>query len=183
MDLSVLADDPFPALALVGGGLLSSFIALYGNREDSHLDELATYSGFLIGIVILVMAVSVALAETVTWFSLAMMILLAMTLFLKPMKDIPWAGVVGLIAGALAAYGASVFLPASLVSGENRWIALAVVFLIVGAIVHMIFHFVEDVLKITRMILDWRPIMVLVGLVAVVEGVALLAGSSLVSLL
>ncbi len=181
MDLSVLAEDPFPAIALVGGGLLSCFIAFYGKRDDSHLDELATYAGFIIGVVMAVMAVFVAIRETVGWFSLVMLILLAVTLFLKPMKEIPWAGIAGLIAGSFAAYGASIILPASLVTGENRWIALAVVFFVVGLIVHLFFHFVEDLLKITRMILDWRPIMVIVGIVALIEGVLLFSGSSLAS--
>ncbi len=179
VDLSVLVGDPIPAVTLVVGGILAAFAAVYGKHDDSYLDELATYVGFVLGIVMMVMAVLVAIAETVTWFSLVVMLLLAVTLFLKPLKDIPWAGIAGIIAGSLAAYGASVFLPLSIVSGENRWIALAVVFLIVGVIVHVIFGFLEDILKIARMILAWRPITLIVGVLALIQGVLMLLGSSL----
>src|SRR4030042_2000366 len=97
VDFAILASEPYPAIALVVGGLLSAFAAFYGKRDDSHLDELGTYFGFILGAIIGAMAVIVAIEETVNWFTLAMMILLAVTLFTKPIKDIPWAAGVGLL--------------------------------------------------------------------------------------
>ena len=173
VDLSALADDPFPAIALVVGGILAAFVAVYGKQDDSYLDEIATYVGFVLGVVMIIMAVFVAIEETISWVALAIMLLLAVTLFLKPLKDIPWAGIAGIIAGAAAAFGASVLLPASLVTGENRWIVLGVIFLVVGFIVHLLFHFIEDILKIARMVLAWRPVTLVVGVVALIQGVLL----------
>lgn len=182
VDLSLLADEPYPAIALIIGGLLSIFVAIYGRRDDSHLDELGTFFAFILGIVMGIMAFFVATEETVNWFTLAVIIILAVTLFLKPMKELPWAGVAGLIGGAAAAYGASLVLP-STVFGVEEWIILVVVFFIVGTIVHVLFHFVEDMLTIARMVLDWKPAMVIVGLLAIVEGVMLYLDSSLISFL
>ena len=85
-----------------------------------------------------------------------------------------------MIAGGAATYGAYLFLPAE-VFGVERWIVLVVIFLIVGTIVHVLFHFVEDVLTIARMVLDWKPVMVLVGLVSIAEGVMLYLDKSLIS--
>lgn len=180
VDLSVLAAEPYPALALVVGGLLSIFVAVYGRREDSHLDELGTFFAFVLGIAMGVMVFFAATEGSVSGFTLAVMIVLATTLFLKPMKEIPWAGVVGLVAGSAAAYGAYLFLP-EVVFGIERWIVLVVVFFVVGAIVHVLFHFLEDVLTIARMVLDWKPVMVLVGIVAIAEGVMLYIHGSLSS--
>jgi len=181
VDISVLADDPYPALALVLGGLLAVFVAAYGKRDDSHLDELGTYVGFIVGAVMFVMAFFVAMEKTVNWLTLTVMIFLAVTLFLKPLKEIPWTGVAGLVAGAAAVYAASLYLPAT-VFGVKEWIILVVIFFIVGGIVHFLFRFIGDLLKVASMVLDWRPVMVLVGLVAVVEGVLLFLNSSLLSL-
>jgi len=181
VDLSLLADEPYPAVALIVGGLLSIFVAFYGRRDASHLDELGTFFAFILGVVMGIMAFFVATEETVNWFTLAVIVILAVTLFLKPMKELPWAGVAGLIGGAAAAYGASLVLP-STVFGVEEWIILVVVFFIVGTIVHVLFHFMEDVLTIARMVLDWKPAMVLVGLVATAEGVMLYLDSSLISL-
>jgi len=180
VDLGILASEPYPALALIVGGILSILVALYGRRDDSRLDELGTFIAFILGIVMGVMAFFVATEETVTWFTLVVMIVVAVTLFLKPMKQLPWAGVAGMIAGGAATYGAYLFLPAE-VFGVERWIVLVVIFLIVGTIVHVLFHFVEDVLTIARMVLDWKPVMVLVGLVSIAEGVMLYLDKSLIS--
>ena len=181
VDLSVVADEPYPALALIVGGLLSIFVAIYGRRDDSYLDEVGTFFAFIIGIVMAVMAFFVATEETVGWFSLITIAVLAVTLFLKPMKELPWAGVAGFVAGAAAAFAASTILP-STVFDIDEWIILVVIFFIVGIIVHVLFHFMEDVLTIARMVLNWRPAMVVVGLIAVVEGILLYMDESIISL-
>jgi len=181
VDLSLLANEPYPAAALIVGGLLSLFVALYGRRDDSHIDELGTFFAFILGIFMGVMAFFAGLEGTLGWFSLTLLIVVAVTLFLKPLKKLPWAGIVGLGAGAVAVYFASRFLPDT-VFGLERWIVLVIVFFVVGGIVHFLFHFAEDVLTIARMVLDWRPVMVIVGLVAIIEGaLLLLADKSLIS--
>jgi hypothetical protein len=182
VDLSVIASEPYPSLALIVGGLLSIFVAAYGRRDDSHIDELGTFFAFILGIGLGIMAFFVALDGTLGSFSLLMMIVLAVTLFLKPLKTLPWAGLVGLAAGAVAVFLASPFVPDT-VFGVEKWIVLVVIFFVVGAIVHMLFHFVEDVWTIARMVLDWKPVMIVVGLVAVVEGVLLLMDKSIASLI
>ena len=182
VDISVLGSEPYPSVALVVGGILAIFVAAYGKRDDSHLDELGTFLAFIVGAFMLVMAVFVALDESLGWFSLVVIIVLAVTLFLRPMKEVPWAGLVGMAAGAVAVVLVNTFI-SDYVSGENKWIALVVVFLIVRAIVHVIFKFIEDMLKIARMVLDWAPISIIVGLLAIVEGVLVLMDRSIITLL
>lgn len=181
VSLSFLADEPVPALALVIGGLLSIAIALYGHRDDSHWDEVGTFFAFALGIGMLVMAYVVGTEHAVNWLTLMIIIVLALTLFLKPLREIPWAAVLGVIAGAVATYAASLFLP-DMVFGVDQWIVLVAVFLIVGAIVHGIFHFLEDALTVASMVLDWKPLMIVIGIVSLAEGILLLMDRSLLSL-
>lgn len=169
-------------MVLIVGGLLAIFVAAYGRRDDSHIDELGTFFAFILGAGMLAMAAIVAMEGSLGWFSLLVIILLAVTLFLKPMKEIPWAGIVGMIAGAVAVFFADSFLSET-VFGVDKWIVLVVIFIVVGAIVHMLFHFIEDVLTIARMVLDWGPVMILVGLVAIAEGVLILMDRSIITLL
>lgn len=180
VDLTLLADEPVPAMALIVGGLLSMAVAVYGHRDDSHWDEVGTFIGFIIGAAMFVVAFFVATEKTVGWFSLVLIVLLAATLFLKPMREIPWAGVIGVVVGAAAAIAASFLLP-STVFGVDEWIILVIIFLIVGAIVHTLLHFLEDVLTIATMVLDWKPTMIIIGLVAVAEGALLLMDRSVLS--
>lgn len=180
VDLSLLADDPIPAAALIVGGLLSIAVAIYGHRDDSYWDEVGTFFAFVLGATMIVMAVAVAMEETVNWLTLLIIVILALTLFLKPLRQIPWAGVLGAVVGGAAAVAASFVLP-STVFGIEEWIVLVIIFFVVGAIIHGLFHFLEDVLTIARMVLDWKPTMVIVGLVSTAEGVLILTGRSILS--
>jgi hypothetical protein len=182
VDLSFLAKEPLPAAALIIGGLLSIAVALYGHRDDSHWDEVGTLFGFILGAAMFVMAFVAGTEGAVNWLTLAVMVVLAFTLFLKPMREIPWAGVLGAILGAAAALAASFFLP-STVFGIDEWIVLLVIFFIVGAIVRGLLHFLEDVLTIATMVLDWKPTMVVVGIVALAEGALVLMDRSILSFL
>jgi hypothetical protein len=182
VDLSFLAKEPLPEAALVIGGLLSIAVALYGHRDDSHWDEVGTFFGFILGAAMFVMAFVAGTEGAVNWLTLAVMVVLAFTLFLKPMREIPWAGVLGAILGAAAALAASFFLP-STVFGIDEWIVLLVIFFIVGAIVRGLLHFLEDVLTIATMVLDWKPTMVVVGIVALAEGALVLMDRSILSFL
>ncbi|MGQ9588263.1 MAG: hypothetical protein ACUVT7_07785 [Thermoplasmata archaeon] len=182
VDLTVLAEDPYPALALITGGILSLFIAIYGRRDDSHLDEIGTLFAFILGIVMIVMAYFVGSEGSENWFTLVMIVVLAATLFLKPLKELPWSGLFGVIAGAVAAFVASLFLPSTMF-GIDEWIVLIAIFFIVAGIVHGLFHNLEDALTIATMVVGWKPVMILVGLVTIVEGALVLMDKSLLSLL
>lgn len=165
----------------MAGGLLALFLAVYGRRDDSYIDEIGTAAAFALGIFMLVMAAAIIMEEALGWFSIVLMLLLATCLFLKPMREIPWAGVFGLIAGAVATYFASTMIQDELF-GIEEWKILVAVFFVVGAIVHLMTHFIEDLLTISTMVLSWRLSMALVGLAAIAEGIFLiLLDESLVS--
>ena len=181
VDLGFLTAEPIPAITLIAGGVLSIAVAVYGHREDSYWDEVGTFFAFILGIAMLVMAFALWNEEAVGSFTLGVIIVLALTLFLKPLRQIPWGGVLGAVVGGVAALFASFFLP-SKVFGVDEWIILVIIFLVVGTIVHTIFHFLEDLLAIASMVLEWKPVMIVIGLVALVEGILLFAGSSIASL-
>lgn len=182
VDLSFLAADSYPELSLVIGGVLAVFVAIYGRRDDSYIDEVGTFFAFILGIFLVVMAIVVLMEEALGWFSVVVMLLLAACLFLKPLKQVPWAGVFGIVAGAVAAYLASTVIQGELF-GVEEWKVLVAVFFVVGAVVHLMTHFIEDVLTISTMVLSWKLSMVTVGALAIVEGILLFVeGHSIVGL-
>ena len=182
VDLSFLAADSYPELSLVIGGVLAVFVAIYGRRDDSYIDEVGTFFAFILGIFLVVMAIVVLMEEALGWFSVVVMLLLAACLFLKPLKQVPWAGVFGIVAGAVAAYLASTVIQGELF-GVEEWKVLVAVFFVVGAVVHLMTHFIEDVLTISTMVLSWKLSMVIVGALAIVEGILLFVeGRSIVGL-
>jgi hypothetical protein len=181
VDLSFLADDPIPSAALVVGGFLSMAIAVYGHRDDSYWDEVGTFFAFLLGGTMFVIAFVAGTENAVNWLTLLITVTLALTLFLKPMREIPWASVLGAVVGGAVA-GLSSFVLPSEIFGIDEWMILLAIFLLVGAITHFFFHFIEDLLAVARMVLDWKPTMIIVGLVSVAEGVLILTGRSILGL-
>ncbi len=173
VDISIIGGEPYPAVALIVGGAMAIFVAVYGRREDSFIDEIGTGLAFIIGIGVAIVCIAAFLEDSSEQFSLAVMGLLALCLFLRPFKGVPWSGVFGLVAGVAAAYGASVLLP-SVVLGVEEWKVLLVIFFVVGAIVHFLTRFLEDLMAISSTVANWSVSMVIIGLVAVAEGVVIL---------
>lgn len=183
VDLSTLASEPYPGVSLVVGGAIAILVAAYGRRDDSRLDEIGTAVAFTLGIAIAVVCVAVVMEETLGRFSVAIMALLALCLFLKPLKGIPWSSIFGLAAGTAAAFAASLLLPSE-VLGVEEWKVLLLVFLVIGGVVWLLTRFIESLLAISSTVVSWKVSIVIIGVVAVAEGAALLlSGSSLVSIL
>ena len=103
---------------------------------------------------------------------------------LKPIKDFPWAALLGLIAGGLSAGAVYFFfsLPSTIFGIDSIWIYLAI-FLIPAIIVYMIFKFIEDLLKIVGTILGSKPITFIVGFICIAQGILLLLGHNLFTIL
>ncbi len=158
-------------------------MAIYGRRDDSYVDELGTAMAFILGAFMLVMTVAVMLEGVLGWLSIVILLLLAVCLFLKPLKTIPWSGVFGTAAGAAAAYLVSTVVQGELL-GLEEWKVLVLVFFAVGTAVYLLSHFVGGLLALSTMVLSWRASVVIVGLLAVVEGaLLLLEDESLLSIL
>jgi hypothetical protein len=120
-------------------------------------------------------------------WSLEVWVLLIVTglgLTLKPISKIPFSALFGLVAG-LACVGLLYWffpLPATVLGFSSMWIYLAV-FLIPALIVFILFKFFEDLTKLFGMILGSWPVLAILGLLCIVEGILLLLGMNLLGLL
>ena len=183
VDISSLAAEPYPGTSLVVGGVIAILVAALGRREDSLMDEAGTVVAFVLGIVIAVVCAAVVIEGSLGRFSVAVLALLAMCLFMKPLRGIPWSVIFGLAAGTAAGYVASVLLQSE-VMGVEEWKIVLLVFFIVGGVVWLMTRIIEGLLSISSTVVSWRPSVIVIGIIAVAEGAALLIeGSSLASLL
>ncbi len=109
-----------------------------------------------------------------------LLIIAGLALFLKPLKDVPWAALLGLIVGSLCAGLVFLFypLPETIFGISSTWIYL-LVFFVPALIVYMVFKFIEDVLKLIAMILTFKPVTLALGLICIAQGVLLLLNTSL----
>jgi hypothetical protein len=154
-------------------------------KSVTILTKIISFFGFLVGILLIVTAgVAWSTQAQVDNYTIYLLIIAGLALFLRPIKDIPWAALLGLIVGGLAVGIVYFFfpLPETIVGISATWIYLAI-FLIPAVFVYMVFKFIEDLLKLIGMILSSKPVTFIVGLVCIVQGVLLLLNMNLFAIL
>jgi hypothetical protein len=155
-------------------------------KPASILAKIVSFFGFFVGILMIVTGVATLSIGTpqVDTYTGYLLIVAGLALFLRPIKDIPWAAVLGLIVGGLCAGLVYFFfpLPETVLGIASPWVYL-VIFLIPAVIVYMVFKFIEDLLKLVGMVLGSKPVTFIVGLVCIAQGVLLLLNMNLFAIL
>ena len=180
MDLTLLVDYT-PYILILGGIVASSWLleklarpAPVVGETVSWLVRVTSLFGFFVGIILLVTAAAVWSAEAWDTGTRYLLIVTGLALFLKPLKDIPWAALIGLVVGGLCAGSVYFFypLPETVNGISSTWIYLAI-FFIPALLVYVIFKFVEDVLRLIGMILASKPVSIILGLICIAQGILL----------
>lgn len=190
MNFGVLANY-VPHILIVGGVVAISWfieklvrpVPVVG-KPASILIKIVSFFGFFVGMLLIVTAgVTWSTQAQVDPYTLYLLIIAGLALFLRPIKDIPWAALLGLIIGGLAVGIVYFFfpLPETIFGIASTWIYLAI-FLIPAVIIYMVFKFIEDLLKLIGMILGSKPVTFILGLVCIAQGVLLLLNMDLFSI-
>ena len=192
MDFNILINNAQYILILGGLVATSWFIEKLVKpvpvvgTPTSILLKIISFFGFFAGIVLLITGAAAWQAQTpnVDMYTIYLLIIAGLVLILKPIKDFPWAALLGLIAGGLCAGAVYFFLPLSgpIFGIAPIWIYV-IIFLIPAVIVYMVFKFIEDVMKLIGTFLASRPITLIVGFVCIAQGILLLLGNNLFTLL
>ena len=173
MPLSDIVTVNNVALALVLGGLLAIFTAFYGKKERSVLDKILMIVGFFFGAFLVFLGIQavVMTPRPIELAAIAITLALGLSMFLKPLRKIPFSIIISLISGGVVAY----FLIKLNLS--VTWVL--VITLVAMAIVWIALKLLGTGVRIAEWILSARPIMFIVGIIGSIEGVLLWIGSTL----
>ena len=192
MDFSILVNNAEYVLIIGGLIAISWFlekllkpVPVVG-APTSILTKIMSFFGFFAGIILIVTGAAAwqTQATHVDTYTIVLLIIAGLALMLKPIKDSPWAALLGLIAGGLAA-GAIYFffpLPETIFGIASIWIYL-IIFLIPAVIVYMVFKFIEDILKLLGTILASKPVTLIIGIICIAQGILMLLGNNLFTIL
>jgi len=188
LDLTFLVEY-MPYILILGGIIAISWlleklvkpVPVVG-EPVSWLMKITSLFGFFVGILLIITA-------WVAWSTKApqvdagtqyLLIVAGLALFLKPLKDVPWAALIGLAVGGLCVGFVFFFypLPKAVYGISSTWIYL-VIFLIPALLVYVLFKFIEDVLRLIAMILTFKPVALILGLMCIAQGILLLLDASL----
>ncbi len=163
---------------LISGGLVAIASAAYGRKETSSWDEVLLFLGFLVGAAMIgigAWAWSLGEYDISTRFIL---IFLGLSLFLRAIKGIKLASLIALIAGGAVGYGLSWLGKTFELEFLTSTVILVAAFIVL-IIVYVMFKFIEDLMDMGGVLLGFRPLQFLIGLVGLVEAGLLLAGYSI----
>ena len=192
MDFSILVNNT-EYILIIGGIIAISWflekllkpVPVLGTPA-SILTKIVSFFGFFAGIILIVTGAAAwqTQASQVDTYTIYLLIIAGLVLMLKPIKDFPWAALLGLIAGGLSAGAVYFFfpLPETVLGISAIWVYL-IIFLIPAVIVYMVFKFIEDVLKLLGTLLASKPITLIVGFICIAQGVLLLLDNNLFTIL
>jgi hypothetical protein len=171
-------------IILVVGGLCAC--APLFKRISQALGRALSVLGFLVGILVLIVAVDYALnlgflsgaisdavmstSSPYLKYFLPAMILLGILLISRPIRNVRWASLISLALGLLIAYSLRTFLP-FLFAGTSSTTVLVVVFLIATLAIYVLLRFVEDLFDFIGSVLAFPPIAIAIGLVNIYFGI------------
>ncbi len=180
-DVSSLVSSHLLETLLLVGGLIALLIAItYAKNKDSGKYKLMTAIGFVFG---LVMAYE-ALTSYGGWNTVdsAIVLIASFALIIRPFRDVHFAiiitllvmGLVYLALGGFAGY--MLFDSIDLTFLSEGWPRIIAAFL-VGAVLYMILNFAEAIVKLFGKILNWWPLLLILGLICMIEAALLLTGN------
>ena len=176
MSLTLLIDYA-PHILILGGITTASWLIKNKAKPTSYL-------GFIIGILLMTTAAVAWSKHELDTPTLYLLIATGLALFLKPIRDFPWAALIGLATGCACAAYAIWFLsiPEIIFGISSKWIYIAA-FLIPALIVYVIFKFIEDLLRLSGMILASKPVSIILALLCITQGILMLLDRSLFTLI
>jgi hypothetical protein len=192
MDFSILVNYT-PYILILGGVIAISWflekivrpVPVVGTPA-SILTKIMSFFGFFAGILLIITGAAAwqTHAPQVDTYTIYLLIIAGLVLILRPIKDFPWAALLGLIAGGLSAGAVYFFFPLpETVFGISAIWVYVIIFLIPAVIVYMVFKFIEDVLKLIGTLLASKPVTLIVGFVCIAQGILLLLDKNLFTLL
>ena len=129
--------------------------------------------GFFVGILALVLVSQIFASGRYDLFTLVVLAVAGAMLFLRPVKNVRWAALVGLVAGVLVSYYAyNAFHVTTTV--------LIIVFVATTLLLYLLFKFAEDLIGIIGGILSFPPIAVIIGILCILQAILILLGTSLI---
>jgi len=181
MQLADFGSTGVVEMTLAAGGLLALMIAAIGRKKDTYLDEVLIAVGTLVGIFVLFIAVAASLwADDVYDYStLILLFVLGFGLFLKVLHDVKWAAVIALLIGTAIGYGLYWVSKTFDLTEFITPTVIIIVALVVMLFIYLALHFIEDLVQVAGHTLSFRPIMFVVGFLAIAETFLLEMDSSL----
>ena len=177
MDTSSITDyvtGHIPELILLVGGLMALAIVItYVKNESSKKYKFFMALGFIFGIAMIVLCIS-SYTEW-PWFASVIIAVAGFTMVIRPFRNISFAAILAILVMVLAYLFLGELDGTVLEFMASGWPRIIAAF-VLGAIAFMLTNFAESIIKLFGKLLNWWPLLLVLGLVCIAEAVMMLAG-------
>jgi hypothetical protein len=119
------------------------------------------------------------IGDEANYFTSIFLIIIGITMFFKPISDLPLSSILGLIAGTATAFIIALIIPDSVTNaiGTNviKW-AIVIIFIIITIIVGLTAKFYIGTMQKISKFLSWPPIAFIIMIFCLVQGFCLWIG-------
>jgi hypothetical protein len=169
-----LMSNNIPEITLAIGGILAIFIAiLYVRDKDSAKYKLIMLLGAIYGAFMAFIAFHTYGTFVIT--TSIIMIVASFTLIIRPFKELHFALLIALMAMVIVYVLLGNLEGSKLEVLSDGWYRIGLAFFC-GALVYMMLHMVEAVVKMIGKILNAWPLLMILGLICIVEAALVLNG-------
>lgn len=191
MQLAILVDYAYVLLILGGVSIGAWFFEKLGKRIPfigplvKGSIKLMAIFGFFIGILSIVAAYYAVATGHYDKFTIVLLAVLGVALGLAPVTKFPIAGLFSTIAGVSIAMLVASLVPQALWNwlytffGIKTWIILLIIFAIVAFTAYIFTKPITMLVETIGTILTSKPVSIIIGIVAVMQGIMLILGTSL----
>jgi len=172
--VDVLTSNHIPELTLAIGGIVAVLIAcLYFKDKESAKYKFSVFVGLIAGVLMAVIAFSMFGA----WgFATSILIILAsFTLIIRPFRDVQIALIIAIMAVIIVYVLLAGLEDTVLDFLAEGWPRIIVAF-ICGALIYMVLHFAEAILKIAGKTMNAWPLLFILGIICITEAVMIYMG-------
>ncbi len=166
-------DVGIPEIMLIIGGLVSFLLVyLYRSDKDSGYYKAATVLGVIVGAIMIIFAAT----SYSNWpfFDSVLIIIAGFALVIRPFRDTDFAIIIAIVV-MIVVYvylGQQTGDFESLSHGTPR----IIITIVAGAVAYMILHFVVKLAQLIGKILNFWPVLFILGCICLVEGALIIAG-------
>lgn len=191
MQLAVLVDYAYVLLILGGISIAAWFFEKLGESVPligplvKNLIKLIAIFGFVIGILSIIAAYYAVVMGYYDRFTIVLLAIMGVALGLAPVTKFPIAGLFGLIAGVSVAMLVATLIPPAVwgwitsMTGMETWTILLIVFAVAAFLAYSIVKGFTGIIETIGNILTCKPVSIIIGIVAVVQGIMLAFGMSM----
>ena len=163
-----------PEIILLVGGLIALLIVvIYLKDKSSKKYKLFMFIGVLFG----ALMISLTVSSYTEWgtFVAAVIAITGFTLVIRPFRNVHFAVIGALLVMVLVYLFMGELAGTQLDFLADMWPRIIVAF-VAGAIVYMMLHFAEAIVKLFGKLFNWWPLLLVLALICIVESILMFSG-------